>query len=133
MTLIDFGVVVVGGLIGWAIVSWIVSIVRQQKQPPVDLTRTNRSPLDLVHDAPTLATREPRALSLADVSQTWSAILGVPDSATAQDIETAYHARLAECDEIRFSSSAPAEAKASAQARRSKITQAFEFIRPLKS
>ncbi len=58
--------------------------------------------------------------------------MGVRESASAQEIEAAYHAGLAECDRIRFSPSESASAKSTADARRAQIVQAFEFIRPLK-
>jgi hypothetical protein len=76
--------------------------------------------------------RDPRSLSLAEISSRWSVILRVSESASAQEIEAAYHAGIAECDRIRFSPAESAAAKADAETRRAQITQAFEFIRPLK-
>ena len=83
--------------------------------------------------APDAPVRNLQALSLAEISQRWSTILGVPESASAQQIEAAYHARLAECDQTRFSAGQSASAKAAAESQRAKVTQAFEFIRPLKN
>jgi hypothetical protein len=77
--------------------------------------------------------RDLRARSLAEISARWSTILRVPASADAQTIEAAYHAGIAECDAIRFSSTESASTQSAAEARRAQITQAFEFIRPLKS
>lgn len=38
MSLTDLAIVVLCGVIGWCIVSWIISLVRQQKRPPLDLS-----------------------------------------------------------------------------------------------
>lgn len=43
MSLTDLAIVVLCGVIGWCIVSWIISIVRQQKQPPLDLSAGDKS------------------------------------------------------------------------------------------
>ena len=44
MSLTDLGIVILCGVIGWCIVSWIISIVKQQKQPPLDLSGDSRRP-----------------------------------------------------------------------------------------
>lgn len=38
MSLTDLGIVVLCAVIGWGIVSWIISVVQQQKAPPLDLS-----------------------------------------------------------------------------------------------
>jgi hypothetical protein len=154
VNLSDLGILALCALVGWAIVSWIISVVQQQKRPPLDLTGGSPPPRDSLRELPSpgaardstappvpppvpgafgdSGVRNSRALSLAEISARWSSILGVRESASAQEIEAAYHAGLAECDRIRFSPGESANAKSDAEARRAQITQAFEFIRPLK-
>jgi hypothetical protein len=38
MSLTDLGIVALCAVIGWGIVSWIISVVQQQKAPPLDLS-----------------------------------------------------------------------------------------------
>jgi hypothetical protein len=38
MSLTDLGIVVLCAVIGWGVVSWIISVVQQQKAPPLDLS-----------------------------------------------------------------------------------------------
>jgi len=38
MSLTDLGIVVLCAVLGWGIVSWIISVVQQQKAPPLDLS-----------------------------------------------------------------------------------------------
>jgi len=133
----------VGGLLGWWIVSWVVSLLRQQKRPPVDIVDgRQRSPLDLTRDDPPAALPGPAAgawggrardLSVAEISAQWASILGVAESASAAEVEAAYHARLAECDRTRFAATASDAEKAEAQTVRARVTQAYEFARPLKT
>ncbi len=163
--------VVVGGLLGWWIVSWVISLFRQQKRPPIDIVGGGQrkpwdgantpnasqerpalpAPLDLTRDDPPVATPGPgagpvatpgpagawggraRGLSVAEISAQWVSILGVAESATAAQIEAAYHARLAECDRTRFAATASDAEKEEAQAVRARVTQAYEFVRPLKT
>ncbi len=73
-----------------------------------------------------------RSLSLAEISSRWSTILGVSENASTEEIEAAYHARIAECDRVRFAADEPVQAKSAAELRRAQVGQAYEFIRPLK-
>ncbi|HEY4211773.1 MAG TPA: hypothetical protein VGM84_09855 [Steroidobacteraceae bacterium] len=172
MNLNELFFVVVGGLLGWWIVSWIISLFRQQKRPPVDIVdggqrkpwdRANPPnasqerpalppPLDLTRDDPPVATpgtgagpgeapgpagawgdrASVRSLSVTEISAQWASILGVAESASAAEVEAAYHDRLAECDRIRFAATASDAHKDEAQERRARVTQAYEFVRPLK-
>ncbi len=143
MSFSDLGILALCALVGWAVVSWIISVVQQQKRPPLDLTGASSAPREPrrepLRGLPSPAAfsdngvRDMRALSLSEISARWSSILGIPESSSAQEIEAAYHASLAECDRIRFSPSESESAKSAAEARRAQITQAFEFIRPLKN
>ena len=139
MSFSDLGILALCALVGWAVVSWIISVVQQQKRPPLDLTGGSSAPREPLRGLPSPTAfsdngvRDMRALSLSEISARWSSILGVPESSSAQEIEAAYHASLAECDRIRFSPSESASAKSGAETRRAQITQAFEFIRPLRN
>lgn len=71
-------------------------------------------------------------LSVSELGSTWHVILGVPAEATSAEIDAGYHARLAECDRIRFSPNATALDRQNAEARRAQVNEAFEFIRPIR-
>ena len=118
MSLTDWTVLIVCGIGGWAIVSWIFGLVRQQKAPPIPMH------LPAANEAPK------RKLSVAELSERWHLILDVAPEAEAVEIERAYHERLAECDRVRFSSTASVEEKRAAAERRVEVSRAFEFIRP---
>src|SRR6266446_266287 len=122
MSSVDWAIAAIGGLVGWGVVSWLFTVIRQQRAPPVQMDQDPRAE----------SHEESRRLSLADVSSTWHTILAVALDAGAEDIERAYHARIAECDRIRFSPTASPEDKKLAESRRAQIDQAFGFIRPLK-
>jgi hypothetical protein len=121
---LDWAIAAGGALLGFGIVWWLVNVVRQQKAPPIEL-----------HQAAPLVPREgSRALlSVADLGNNWHTILGVPVDASSAQIEDAYHARIAECDRIRFGQSESLADKQGAESRRAQVNDAFEFIRPLKS
>lgn len=58
------------------------------------------------------------------------AILQVDKTATAADIESPYHARLAGCDRVRFSTGHSAQEREEAELCRARVRVAYEFIRP---
>jgi hypothetical protein len=123
MDMTDWITVLVGALAGWALVSLVGHLVRQQRRPPVDL----------YGGLPATADTGPRdTLSVGEISDSWHQILGVPESASAKEIEDAYHLRIAECDRIRFSPSESSEQQKAAATRRLRVNQAYEFIRPLR-
>jgi hypothetical protein len=107
------------GLAGFGAVWWLFSVIRQQRTPPVQMH--------------SIATRiEPRRISVAELGSTWHVILGVPAEATSAELEAAYHARLAECDRIRFSPNETSLDKETAEATRAQVNEAYEFIRQVK-
>jgi hypothetical protein len=107
------------GVAGFGVVWWIFNIVRQQKSPPVEMHQvTTRSGA--------------RRLSVAELGSTWHVILGVSSEATSAEIEAGYHARLVECDRVRFSPSETTLARENAEATRAQVNEAFEFIRPVR-
>ena len=205
----DWVVLIACGLIGWGVVSWLISVIRPPRQPPAE--DAEQAPLRLVRDTPpdaqaappmtdatgdigggtaaasevgtstrtaaasevgtsprTAAASEvgtsPRTAAASDVGigprtaaasdaathtiidrtiaintgaspgigmeTAWPAILQVDKSATAAEIEKAYHTLLAECDRIRFSTWYSAQERQEAAARRAMVCAAYEFIRP---
>lgn len=115
---IDIAIVAVCAAAGWAIVSWLFNVVRQQKAPPVPMEHTRSSRMGS------------EDMSLAELGRQWHLILGVSPGAEAAAVEHAYRERLAECAQLGLATSATAEQKSEAEKRRRRITQAFEFIRP---
>ena len=72
-------------------------------------------------------------VSLDEIGRTWHTILGVSSEARADEIERAYYAKLAECDRARLASEISPAARRKVEQQRALLTQAFEFIRPLRS
>jgi hypothetical protein len=65
-----------------------------------------------------------------EMGRAWSSILGIPTDASGAQIEAAYHAKLAECDRVRFDTDASAASRRQAEQQRARVNQAYEFIRP---
>ena len=117
----DWLVALVAAVVGFGLVSWLLALVRQQKEPPVAI------------GSPPPATPASRGrLSLAALGEQWHQILGVAREAGAAELQAAYHARLAECDAARFAAGASEAQRAEAQQRRVDVEDAYEFIRPLR-
>jgi hypothetical protein len=140
--LMDWIVVVGGALVGWALVSWLITIVRQQRAPPLDMKQAERAAAlpAAVTGVPATATGAPLAaeagarstLSLAELSGTWHAILGVSANARLEQIEAAYRAGLAQCERD-GASNGGAAAAARRQERRAHLEDAYEFARALRA
>jgi hypothetical protein len=148
----DWVVLIACGLIGWGVVSWLISVIRPPRQPsvkdaeqvPLRLTSQTRPDAEVApptsattaSDSATAAASDPatsttgEALSAGAMETAWPTILQVDKSATAAEIEKAYHALLAECDRIRFSTWYSAQERQEAETRRAKVCAAYEFIRP---
>lgn len=122
MSVTDLAVAAGAGVVGFAIIWGLFSLVRQQRAPPVEMFKT---------DSVSSIERDGK-LSLAQLGRTWHTVLGVPAEATLTDIESAYRARLAECDGVRFSPNAAERDKQDADTRRAQVTDAYEFIRGAK-
>jgi hypothetical protein len=118
----DWLIAIVAGVAGFALVSWLLSLMRQQKAPPVP-----------IQHSPVASSARRGRLSLAALGAEWHRLLGVAPGASAAEIQAAYHARLAECDAARFAAGASEEQKAQALQRRADAEDAYEFIRPLRS
>ena len=117
----DWLVALLAAVAGFALVSWLLTLVRQQKAPPVAIVA-----------AASAAPPGRGRLSLAALGEEWHRVLGVSRAATPAEIEAAYHARLAECDGVRFAADAGAAEKDEALRRRADVQDAYEFIRPLR-
>jgi hypothetical protein len=122
MSLTDLAVVVLAGIVGFGIVSWVINVFRQQRAPPVEISSDP-------HAAPEAARPTP---SLAELGRTWHRTLGVPENADREEIEAAYRALATECDRVSSSAEAPAGERQRAAERRAQVNEAFEFIRTLR-
>jgi hypothetical protein len=121
----DWVVLIACGLIGWGVVSWLLSVIRPPQRPSAK--DAEQAPLRLVDETRPVAHAAPPT---TDMATAWPTVLQVDKNATAADIEKAYHALLAECDRIRFSTWYSAQERQEAEARRTKVCAAYEFIRP---
>lgn len=121
MSLLDIGVLAACGVVGWFVVSWVINLVRQQRSPPLVISDSARKA-----EAATGSSRGP---SVAELAQSWSSILGVREGAGLDEIESAYHERLAECDQVRFAPETTGGARQEAEQRRANIEDAYNFIR----
>jgi hypothetical protein len=94
VTATDWIVIGGGALVGWGLVSWIITTVRQQRAPPVPMgPESSQAP------APEPTPAPPRGrLSLAELGSTWHMILGVSPNASLAEIEAVYEKRVAECE-----------------------------------
>jgi hypothetical protein len=122
----DWVVLIACGLIGWGVVSWLISVVRPPQ--PSSVKDPEPTPLRLTNEP--RPTAEAGPAPAADMETAWPAILQVDKGATAAEIENAYHAILAECDRVRFSTWYSAQERQEAEARRATVCAAYEFIRP---
>lgn len=122
----DWVVLIACGLIGWGVVSWLISVIRPPQQPAVK--DPEPTPLRLMNEQRPGSQAGPAPA--ADMETAWPTILQVDPNATAAEIEKAYHAILAECDRVRFSTWYSAQERREAEARRATVCAAYEFIRP---
>jgi hypothetical protein len=122
MNATDLAVGLGAAVVGFGIIWGVFALIRQQRAPPVEMF--NIEPKSSVDSR--------GRVNLAELGATWHVILGVHAGATSDEIEAAYHARLAECDRIRFSSSESAGEKQNAEVRRAQVNEAYEFIRSIK-
>ena len=132
----EFGIIIVGALVGWWAVSWIID--RLRPKPPAAPANPSTAPAAESHPpVPKPAPAVPAAPapggagapSLAELGERWWQILGVERSASLAAIEAAYHARLAALDAVRFSAAASDADRARAIDERVAVEAAYEFIR----
>ena len=119
MSMIEIGVLLACALVGWFAVSWLITIVRQQREPP----------LILHGDSQQAGSEEVKAPSLRELAETWHTVLRVRNDAGVDEIEAAYHRRIAECDGVRFSGGVGSVERREAERERLRIDEAYNFIR----
>jgi hypothetical protein len=100
-----------------------------QNSAPTSTPTTSWPPSRPAHDIPGGL----GPVSLDEIGRTWHTILGVSSEARADEIERAYYAKLAECDRSRLAAEISPDARRKVEQQRALLTQAFEFIRPLRS
>jgi hypothetical protein len=122
MNAADLAIAAGAGVVGFGLIWGLFGLIRQQRAAPVAMSDSE----------PRAAVESRDTLSVAELGRTWQALLGVAAAASPEEIEAGYHARLAECDRIRFSASASAPEKQSAETRRSQVSEAYEFIRKVR-
>lgn len=125
MSLTDWIVIGGGAAIGWGLVSWIITVVRQQRAPPVPMGVQEGAAPPATAPATAPAAAPQGRISLAELGSTWHVILGVPEDASLLEIEAAYRERVA------MRERGAGEGGASL-AERSRLDEAFEFIRALR-
>jgi hypothetical protein len=118
----DLAIAAVAGVVGFGIIWGIFGLIKQQRAAPVDMFKVE----------PSSSVEGRDKLSLVELGRTWHVILGVSAEATSEEIESGYHARLGECDQIRFSATGSAVEKQDAETRRGRVNEAYEFIRQIK-
>ena len=131
----DWLVVIVMAVVGWLIVSYVLKRLKPSQSVddrPMPVPAERSTPRLPAPASPADIGARPGLLSLEEIGRSWHAILEVSSDASATQIESAYHAKLAHCDRIRFAVDATPENTRLAEERRAQICQAYEFIRPLR-
>jgi hypothetical protein len=121
LSVVNIAILLVGALAGWFVVSLVITIVRQQREPPVIFHAES-------HELPSEDARVKRP-SLGEIAATWHTALRIRTDASVDEIEAAYHQRIAECDAVRFSKSAGSNERQEAERQRMMLDEAYNFIR----
>jgi len=117
----NIAILLVGALVGWFAVSLVITLVRQQRAPPVILHSESHEVLS--EDA------RVKGPSLREIAATWHSTLHIRSDSSVDEIEAAYHQRIAECDAVRFSKSAGSNERQEAERQRVILDEAYNFIR----
>jgi len=117
----NIAILLVGILVGWFAVSLVITLVRQQRAPPVILHSES-------HELRTEGAHV-KGPSLREIAATWHSTLHIGSDASVDEIEAAYHQRIAECDAVRFSKSAGSNERQEAERQRVMLDEAYNFIR----
>lgn len=154
MSKYEIGILVVGGLTGW----WVISYLFDRKggkaatrdEPPDESPRDPLPSREVLppppaNDPPSerrseygpnparaAASSESAGLSVFELQDRWPALLGVDREASIDEIESAYARRRAAIDRVRFSDRPPAEREAAARELRT-LEAAYEFVRSARS
>jgi len=118
----ELGILVVGSLVGWWGVSWLVDRVRKPNRPREDIASTDATASAANTDSG--ASTRP---TVSQLGATWHSILGVSTSASSAEILAAYQRRVAECDRVRFDSSSTTDQRSQAERDRRFLEDAYEF------
>ena len=125
MSIVDIGILTAAAFVGWFAVSFVINVVRQQRQPPI-----------VLHGESLQVPREDAHLkrpSLREIAETWHTVLRVRNDASLDEIETAYHRRIAECDAARYAKNLASDERQEAERQRFVIDEAYNFIRTSRS
>lgn len=139
MTAAQLGILVVGGLAGWWVVSYVFDRQRgadSQPQPPRDATRApgpeqpaNASVAGTPMSTDTAPTGDDAELSFLELADRWPEILRLPRTATVAEIEAAYAARRLELDRRRFDTSSTERERQETARELRRLESAYEFVR----
>lgn len=148
MTKYEVGILVVGGLAGW----WVISYLFDRKKTPGAGAEDSGYPRESgPAGAPSpsgtggghsdraavggFASSPPSggaAMSVLELQERWPSLLGVARTATVEEIEAAYARRRVELDRVRFSDR-PASDRDSAARELRELEAAYEFVRSARS
>jgi hypothetical protein len=118
---LDWAVLLGCSVIGWALVSWLIGVIRQQRAPPL-----------AIGALPPPATSPASGATTREIADSWHTILGVEREASLPEIEAAYRARLAECDRVLLNRLPGTSEQRDAESRRALIEAAYGFIKPVR-
>jgi hypothetical protein len=130
------------GVVGWLVVSYLLDRAKKNRPddelsppPPARATQTPVTRPSVPAALPVPVKDAPGAagpVSLDEIGQSWHTILGVSVEARAGEIERAYYDKLTDLDRARFAADATPETRQRVESQKALLTQAYEFIRPLR-
>ena len=121
MSIVNIGVLLTAAVVGWLAVTWVITVVRQQREPPIILHRESQQVVSEVGRV--------KGPSLQEIAETWHTVLRVRNDASVDEIEAAYHQRIGECDRVRFSKNVGSTERQETERQRVTIDEAYNFIR----
>lgn len=148
MTKYEVGILVVGGLAGW----WVISYLFDRKKAPGTGAEESGDARESADDGAPSSTgtgerHSDRAavgafvssppdvgatMSVLELQERWPALLRVARTATVEEIEAAYSRRRVELDRVRFSDRPVSDRDAAARELR-ELEAAYEFVRSARS
>jgi hypothetical protein len=122
LTSSELGIVVVGGLAGWWLVSWLI----ERRNPPPAAPSAAPPPAPALASAATESAAPPSVRELGD---SWWTMLGVERGATLAEITASYQQRRAALERVRSSPTSTAADSDRAAVEQRAVEAAYEFIR----